>query len=169
MQARDVMTPDVVSVRVNTSVGEIAELLMEKRISAVPVLGDNNVLVGIVSEGDLIRRLSSSADEQRPWWVTIMSSNAEDASDFIKAHGRTAQEVMTSNVVTVSEEAELSDVAHVLESNRIKRTPVVRDGKLVGIISRSNLLQAWKFLLAPRFFSLNRRTDPVGEPPKGSN
>jgi len=142
MQAKDIMTPVVHSVRTDTSVGDIADLLMEKRISAVPVLDDNDALVGIVSEGDLIRRLSGGADDHRPWWLTVMSSRAEDASDFIKAHGRTAQEVMTRNVVTVSEEDELNEVARALESHRIKRAPVVRDGKLVGIVSRSNLLQA---------------------------
>ena len=115
---------------------------MKKKISAVPVVDKDDALVGIVSEGDLLRRLSSTAGDDRPWWVRMMSSTSEDASDFIKVHGRTAQDVMTRNMVTVSEETELSEVAHTLETNRIKRVPVVKDGKAIGIVSRSNLLQA---------------------------
>ncbi len=142
MLVKDIMTPTVFSVGPDMGVGEIAELLMEKKISAVPVLSEDGGLLGVVSEGDLIRRLSADADEDRPWWVLKMASRAEEAREFIKAHGRTAEDVMTRNVVTLSEDMDLSEAAHELESNRIKRAPVVQDGKVVGIVSRSNLLQA---------------------------
>ncbi len=142
MLVKDIMTPNVISVGPETQVGEIAELLMEKKISAVPVLAGDGKLVGLVSEGDLIRRLSDDADEDRPWWVIALTSQTEEAKDFIKAHGRTARDVMTKNVVTVDEEMELGAVAHLLEANRIKRAPVVRGDEVVGMVSRSNLLQA---------------------------
>ncbi len=142
MQANDIMTPNVVTVRPEMPVSEIAELLVLNKISAVPVVDNNDTLVGIISEGDLLRRLSSSAGDDRPWWVKMMSSQSQDASEFIKVHGRTAQDVMTRNLITVDETAELSEVAHTLETHRIKRVPVVKDGKIVGIVSRSNLLQA---------------------------
>lgn len=142
MQVKDIMTPEVISVRPDAAVGDIAELLMNEKISAVPVLTDDGKLMGVVSEGDLIRRLSGDADEGRPWWVAALSSRANDAKDFIKSHGRTAKDVMTKNVVTAEEETDLGEVAHLLEANRIKRMPVVRGDIVVGMVSRSNLLQA---------------------------
>ena len=107
MQVKDIMTPEVISVRPDAAVGDIAELLMNEKISAVPVLTDDGKLMGVVSEGDLIRRLSGNADEGRPWWVAALSSRANDAKDFIKSHGRTAEDVMTKNVVTAEEETDL--------------------------------------------------------------
>ncbi len=142
MQVSDIMTPKVFSVEAETAVGEVAELLMNKKISAAPVLGSDGKLLGIVSEGDLMRRLAADADEDKSWWMLNLASPESEARDFIKAHGRTAKDIMTRNVVTLSEDMDLAAVAHLLESNRIKRAPVVRDGKVVGIVSRSNLLQA---------------------------
>lgn len=142
MQVSDIMTPKVFSVEAGTGVGDIAELLMKKKISAVPVLEENGKLLGIVSEGDLMRRLAADADQEEPWWMLKLASPEREARDFIKAHGRTAKDIMTRNVVTLTEDMDLAAVAQLLESNRIKRAPVLRDGKVVGIVSRSNLLQA---------------------------
>ena len=141
MLAKDLMNPGVITVGPDTSVTDIAALLMDKNISAVPVIGDDKKLCGIVSEGDLMRRISSDGDDKRSWWLKMVSSNSEEAYDFLKAHGRTAKDVMTKNVETVSEDTEISEVAQILESHHIKRVPVTDDGKVVGIISRSNLLQ----------------------------
>lgn len=141
MQAKDVMVPDVVTVGLEAKVKDIADLLVAKQISAIPVVDKDGKLAGIVSEGDLLRRMAEGADDKRPWWLRMMATGSEDASAFIKSHGRTAEQVMTKNVVTVEEDADLSEVAHLLESNRIKRVPVMRDGQVVGIVSRSNLLQ----------------------------
>ncbi len=142
MQVSDIMTPRVFSVTAETSVAEIADLLMNKKISTVPVLEKDGKLLGIVSEGDLMRRLAADADDERSWWMVNLASQEAEARDFIKVHGRTAQEVMTRNVVTLTEDMDVASVAHLLESNRIKRAPVVRGDKVVGIVSRSNLLQA---------------------------
>ncbi len=142
MRARDVMTPDVVTVAPDTTVEDIAALLLERHISAVPVLDAAGEIVGIVSEGDLLHRHETDTERHRSWWLALISLPQDLAHDYVKSHGRHARDVMTENVITVGEETPLGDIATVLEDRRIKRVPVVRDGKLVGIVSRANLLQA---------------------------
>lgn len=139
MQARDVMTTQVVSVAPDTPVPEIARRLVENRISAVTVESQGR-LVGIVSEGDLMRRPESGTDRRATWWLSILSVGEEQAAEFVKSHGRLAQDVMTRQVLTVAEDTPLEAVATLLERHRIKRVPVVREGGVVGIVSRANLL-----------------------------
>ena len=139
MYARDVMTTDVISVGPETTIGEIAALLLQHRISAVPVIDDGNI-VGIVSEGDLMRRPETDTVAASSPWLSLLTGPGVAPDRFSKAHGTTAREVMTRNVVTVTPETPLDEVAGVLESKRIKRVPVVEDGRLVGILSRANLL-----------------------------
>ena len=141
MQAKDVMTRNVVTVTADASVIEIAQQLIARGISAVPVVDGAGKLIGIVSEGDLMRRDESGTGSVRSWWLSLFEAPEERATAYVKAHGRTAGDVMTSKVLTVSEDAELAEIATLLEKHRIKRVPVVRDGKPVGIVSRSNLLQ----------------------------
>lgn len=141
MRAGDVMTTHVVSVEPDTPVEEIARTLLEHRISAVPVLDASGQVAGIVSEGDLMRRPETGTDSPPAWWLTMLSSSEEQAAKYVKTHGRRAREIMTHDVVTVSESATLEEVADVLERRRIKRAPVLRDGKLVGIVSRADLLR----------------------------
>jgi len=140
MVARDVMTRRVVTVAPETSVPEVARLLLEKRISAVPVVDGEGRIVGIVSEGDLMTRPESGTTRRRSWWLSLLSGE-EDAATYVKTHGSRAADVMTRDVVTVAEDTPLGDVARILEERRIKRVPVVRRGKLVGIVSRADLLQ----------------------------
>ncbi len=156
MRARDIMTPVVVAVGRDEPVSAIARLLMDKKISAVPVRDDQQRLCGIVSEGDLIRRISNDADDRRPWWLRMLSNNSQEASDFLKAHGRTAADIMTKNVVTVDADMEISAVAQKLETNRIKRVPVMDGDQMIGIISRSNLLQ----VIAGQKSKMNLTTTP---------
>ena len=139
MHARDVMTTDVVTVAPETTVGEIAALLIERRISAVPVI-ENEAIVGIVSEGDLIRRRETDTDAVSSPWLSLLTGPGVAPDRFSKAHGTTAREVMTRSVVTVSPETPLDEVASLLETRRIKRVPVVENGRLIGILSRANLL-----------------------------
>jgi len=141
MQAKDVMTVPVVSVTPDTKVGEIARLLLTRGISAVPVLGGDGQLEGIVSEGDLVRRPESGTERRPPWWLALFSDQDEQARDYAKSHGRRAADVMTRNVVSVDKNATLASIATLLEKHRIKRVPVIRDGRVVGIVSRANLLQ----------------------------
>jgi CBS domain-containing protein len=141
MRARDVMTTNVVSVNEDAAVEQIARTLLQHRVSAVPVIGSNGDVVGIVSEGDLMRRPESSTERSGSWWLALVSSPEEKSRAYLKSHGRHARDVMTPDVVTVNDTATLEEVADTLERRRIKRVPVLRDGKLVGIVSRANLLQ----------------------------
>jgi CBS domain-containing protein len=147
MRAMDVMTTNVITVGPDTTVQEIAQLLSERGISGVPVVDADNRLVGIVSEGDLLHRVETGTERRtqrrrRSWWLDTIGSDEELARDYIKSHGRTAKDVMTREVVTADETTDLADIATLLETKRIKRVPIVGDGKLVGIVSRANLVRA---------------------------
>lgn len=141
MQAKDVMTTQVVTVSPDTPVADIAKRLIERRISAVPVVEDDGRLIGIVSEGDLMRRPESGGERHRSWWLPLVAEPETQAREYVKSHGARAREVMTRDVVTVGEDASLEEIATLLEKHRIKRVPVLRAGKVVGIVSRANLLQ----------------------------
>lgn len=140
MEAKDVMTTSVITVAPDSRVDDIAALLIEKHISAVPVM-DGESIVGIVSEGDFLHRHETGTERPHPWWSSLITLPEERAHEYVKAHGRTARDVMTGDVVVVAETTPLSEVAETLEKHRIKRVPVLRDGKLVGIVSRADLLQ----------------------------
>jgi CBS domain-containing protein len=145
MRAMDVMTTDVITVDPDATVQTLAALLAERGISGAPVIDAGGHLVGVVSEGDLLHRAEIGAARRhrvrrRSWWLDHYAS--EDAREYVKDHGRKVRDVMTRDVVTVTENTELSDVAALLEAKRIKRVPVVRDGKVVGIISRANIVRA---------------------------
>jgi CBS domain-containing protein len=142
MKAADVMATDVITVGPEDRVMEVAQVLVSNRISAVPVVDDTGKMVGIVSEGDLIRRVESGTEHRRAWWLDLLASRAELAAEYVKERGPRVRDVMTGNVVTVSPDTDLAEVANLLESNTIKRVPVIEDGKLVGIVSRANLVQA---------------------------
>jgi CBS domain-containing protein len=142
MNAADVMVSNVISVRSNTSVQNIAETLLANRISAVPVLDENGGMVGIVSEGDLIHRVEAGTERHRSWWLELLTAKEVLAREFIKSHALKAADVMTHSVVTVKPDTPLSEIASLLEKHRIKRVPVMNDGKIVGIVSRANLIQA---------------------------
>jgi CBS-domain-containing membrane protein len=147
MRASEVMTTNVITVGPDTSVQEIARILSERSISAVPVVDASSRLVGIVSEGDLLHRVETGTERRvqrrrRSWWLDTIGSDAELARDYVKSHGRTAKDVMTRDVVTVNEDTELADIANLLETKRIKRVPVLKDGKVAGIVSRANLVRA---------------------------
>ena len=142
MFAADVMTHDVVTVHAETTVKEIAEILLAKGISGVPVVDAAGALVGIVSEGDLIHRIESDTERRRSWWLELFADREKLAQEFIKSHARKAGDVMTRRVVTVKPDTPLGEVSMLLEQHRIKRVPVVDGGKIVGIVSRGNLLKA---------------------------
>ena len=141
MQAKDIMTTNVVTVAPDARVAEIAALLLERRISGVPVVDADGRILGIVSEGDLMRRAEGETERRHSWWLDLMASSEESAAAYVKTHGMHAEDVMTRSPITVGEEMPVRDVAEILEKRHIKRVPVVRDGKIVGIVSRANLLQ----------------------------
>ena len=132
MKASDVMTRDVVSVAPDTSVRKVAAVLLSKGISAVPV--GAGAPLGIVSEGDLIGRKEAECEERQDWWLTILAEG-EEVNRGLPANFnyQRASDLMSAPVITVSEETSLRDIAVILTSRRIKRVPVVRDGRIVGI------------------------------------
>ena len=140
MRARDVMTSEVVTVGPDMGVGDVARLMLDRHISGVPVVDGAGRLVGIVSEGDLMRR-AELATGGEPWWLATSKSPEEKAKAYAKAHGMKVADVMTKVVVTIGENEPLDRIAMLFEERGIKRAPVVRDGKIVGIVSRANLLQ----------------------------
>ena len=142
MKARDLMVSPVVTVKPDTTVRDVAKLFVERQISAVPVVDEQGKIVGIVTEGDLIHRAEIGTERKRSWWMLLLAEDNALAADYIKAHARTVADVMTRNVVTSAPEAPLNEIATLLEKYRIKRIPIVRDGELVGIVSRANLVQA---------------------------
>jgi CBS domain-containing protein len=146
MRVVDVMTPHVITVDPETSVQSLAKLLCERGISGVPVVDSDERLVGIVSEGDLLHRAETGTERRiehrRPRWLDTVASDENLAREYVKSHGRKVKDVMTTNVISVADTMELADVATLLETKRIKRLPVLREGKLVGIVSRANLVRA---------------------------
>ncbi|HSH06178.1 MAG TPA: CBS domain-containing protein [Burkholderiales bacterium] len=142
MKVRDVMTPNVVSVRADMTVPEIAKLMLERRISAVPVVDDREHVVGVISEGDLIRRPELGTDRPRSRWLRFFMSDEERAHDYIKTHGLHARDVMSRPVVSVSPEASLTDVVNLMTARHIKRVMVLEQHKLAGVVTRTDLLRA---------------------------
>jgi CBS domain-containing protein len=140
MQARDVMTKRVISVQPDTSVRDVARTLVRHKISGAPVVDQAGRLLGVVSEGDLMRRAESETEQHRSWWLRLLLSPEEKAAEYVKTHGRCAADVMSKPVQTVSETTSLEKVADLLQKHRIKRVPVLRRGKVVGIVTRADLL-----------------------------
>ncbi|KNG91923.1 CBS domain-containing protein [Pseudaestuariivita atlantica] len=141
MKAKDIMKTAVVSIRDDGTVEQAVNLMLENHISALPVLDSDNRLVGLISEGDLIRRLRDGGAERRSWWLEMFSGEG-DARDYVKARSHRVADVMTRDLVTVDEGTLLSEIARTLETRRIKRVPVLRDGNMVGIVSRADLVRA---------------------------
>jgi len=145
INASDVMTRNVVSVGPETPTRVVAKLLLEKRISAVPVIDANGALIGMVSESDLIRREIDRRAEDRFWWLEMIAEGEDLASEFleyVKRTDRPVREVMVAPVITVVEDSPLQMVAAALQEHHIKRVPVLRNGQMVGIISRIDLIRA---------------------------
>ncbi len=142
MKAAEVMTPKVVTIRPDTPLVEAARLMLQSGISGLPVVDDAGHLVGIVTEGDFLRRAETGTEHRRPRWLEFLLGPGRLADEYVRSHARTVREIMTPKVITVSEDTPLQDVVAIMERRRIKRVPVVRDDKIVGIVSRANLVQA---------------------------
>jgi CBS domain-containing protein len=142
MQAKDIMTRRVITVTEASSVADVANALLEHGISAVPVVDASGDLLGIVSEGDLMHRAEAGTGRRRAWWLALFTDADAAAAEFVREHSRQVGDIMTRHVITASPETPIAEIADLLESNRIKRVPIVENGKLVGIVSRANLVQA---------------------------
>ena len=142
MQVRDVMTPNVISVNSDETVHKAASLMLRNRISGLPVVDQTGTLVGIVTEGDFLRRGELGTQRRRPKWLEFIVGPGRLAQEYVHTTGRKVEEVMTPNPYTVTEDEALEKVVELMERRHIKRVPVMRDGKMVGIVSRANLLHA---------------------------
>lgn len=141
MRAKDVMTTNVATLTPEMTVSEAAALFLSRRISGAPVVDAGGEVVGMMSEGDLLHRVETGTVKRRSWWLQLFTTPDQQAMDFIKSHASRVKDVMTTPVISVTEDTPLADVADLLEGRRIRRVPVVRDGRLVGIISRADLLR----------------------------
>jgi CBS-domain-containing membrane protein len=147
MRADEIMTPTVVTVSPETPASRIARLLLENHISAVPVVDIGGAPVGMVSEGDLLRRDDKDRAARRAWWLEMLAEGEPLSKEYeaqLRTKDQTARDIMSAPVITVTQATDVSEVAHLFSSYRIKRVPVVRDGRIVGIVSRVDLLRAFK-------------------------
>jgi CBS domain-containing protein len=142
MKAKHVMVSPVKTGKPDMTVRDVAKVLSENRISAIPITNDAGKVIGIVSEGDLIRRAEIGTQKQRSWWLSLFTSNIQLAEEYARAHARKVRDLMTHEVISANPETPLSEIAQLLERHNIKRVPVLDDGKLVGIVTRGNLVQA---------------------------
>ena len=145
MHASEVMTTNVISTSADTPVREVARTMFDHGISAMPVLGADGIPIGMVSEGDLVSRDEPARLERRDWWLKLLADDAAPDDSFLanlRAPGRTVGDVMSAPVVSVGEDTEVTEVVRLVTQHHIKRVPVVKDGRLVGIVSRANLLRA---------------------------
>lgn len=142
MKASDVMTPTVMTVTPETPVPEIAQMMLERHVSGLAVVDAKGAIVGVVSEGDLIRRPEIGTDKPRSGWLRFFLSDEDLARNYVKTHGLQAKDIMARPAETVAPDADLAAVVRVLDAKRIKRVFVVDKGRLAGVITRADLLRA---------------------------
>ncbi|MEH2512045.1 CBS domain-containing protein [Nitrobacteraceae bacterium AZCC 1564] len=142
MRAHQIMSRNVITVTPQISIVDAAKTMLERHISGLPVVDDAGRLVGMVSEGDFIRRTEIGTRKRRGLWFTLLFGAGQMAADFVQEHGKTVADIMTPEPLTISEDTTLEEVVRLMERNHIKRLPVLRDSTVVGIVTRSNLLQA---------------------------
>jgi CBS domain-containing protein len=142
MKARDVMTQRVISIESSATILQGARLMLQNRISGLPVVDASGNLVGIVTEGDFLRRSEIATERKRPRWLQFLLGSGHLAEEFVQSHGRKIDEVMTRDPYSIVEDTPLEEVVKLMEKHRVKRLPVVRGRRLVGIVSRANLLHA---------------------------
>lgn len=142
MKASDVMTRHVISIKPDSSVAEAAQLMLENRISGLPVIDSDGKLVGIVTEGDMLRRSEIATERRRSHWLEFLISPGRLANEYVRTHGRKVREIMTAEPQTITEETALDEIVLMMEKKRIKRLPVLRGEQVVGIVSRANLVHA---------------------------
>ena len=153
MQAKDVMTRNVISTPPDATVLQAARLMLQDHISGLPVIDTAGKLVGVLSEGDFLRRQETRTERRRSRWLEFLMGPGRTAAEYSHSHGSKVSEVMTTEVKTVGEDTPLEDIVELMERHRIKRVPVVRGAAVVGIVTRSNLMHA--------MVSLARKAEPT--------
>jgi CBS domain-containing protein len=142
MRAHQIMTRPVITVTPETTIVEAANTMLQRHVSGLPVVDAAGTLVGIISEGDFIRRSEIGTERKRGRFMKFILGSGKEATDFVHEHGRKIAEIMTPDPLTIDEDTDLEKIVELMEKNGVKRLPVMRGAKLVGIVSRSNLLQA---------------------------
>lgn len=143
MKAQDVMARDVLTVSPQTSINTAIALMLEKRVSGLPVVDDKGALVGILTEGDLLRRVETgTGDKKRSWFMEFLVGPGAEAAEYVRSHSRRVSDLMTPDVVTAPVTAPLDDIVALMERHHVRRVPITTDGRLVGIVSRADLLRA---------------------------
>ncbi|HEY1411304.1 MAG TPA: CBS domain-containing protein [Rhodopila sp.] len=142
MIVADVMTRNCITIAPDATVEEAVNLMLSRHISGLFVVDKAGDLAGVITEGDLLRRDELGTQRNRPWWLRLLASPARQAADFTRANGRHVRDVMTEDVISIAQDAPLEGVVAAMEANRIKRLPVTADGKVVGVVSRTDLLRA---------------------------
>jgi CBS domain-containing protein len=143
--AATVMTRDIITVGPNSTVAEVADVLARHDISAVPVCDKDGALLGMLSEGDLMRPFGAANEMRRAWWLGLLAEGtdlAPDFLDYVRLDRRKAQDLMTRDVVTATEKTSLSEIADLMSRHRIKRVPILAAGKVIGIVSRADVVRS---------------------------
>lgn len=148
MNVEQIMTHPVITVTPETTIAETARLMLQHRISGLPVIDDSNAVVGIVTEGDLLRRAETGTERRHRRWIELLIGPGRLADEYVSTHARKVGEAMTTDVATIGPQASLQEVVQAMELRRVKRLPVVDGGKLVGIVSRADLVHALVGVLA---------------------
>ncbi len=141
MKASDIMTRAVVTVPANASIVDALRLMLGQRVSGLPVVDDSGELVGILTEGDLLRRAETGTEKNRPRWLQFLRGAPRQAQDYVRTHGRKVEEIMTREALSVAETASLDEVVELMEAKHVKRLLVMKDDRLVGVVSRADLLR----------------------------
>lgn len=136
------MSLEIVSVSPDASILEAVRLMLQNRISGLPVINRQGMLVGVVTEGDFLRRAETGTQRKRARWIEFFVGPGQSAEEYVHTHGRKVADVMTATPITIPEDMRLDDIVSLMEQRRVKRLPVVRQGHVVGIVSRANLLHA---------------------------
>jgi CBS-domain-containing membrane protein len=142
MKIFEIMTHSVISATPETSIAEVARLMLQHRISGLPVVDARGAVVGIVTEGDLLRRAETGTAPHHSRWLELLLGPGRLANEYTHAHARKVGEVMTGDVISVTSQTDVADVVQLMNKRRIKRLPVIDDARLVGIVSRANLVRA---------------------------
>lgn len=149
MKIADIMTHRIISVTPDVSVTAAANLMLQAKISGLPVVDYSGKLTGIITEGDFLRRAEMGTTKRRPRWLEFFTSTGKLADEYVRSHGRKVSEIMSLDPHAVTEDTSLSEAVELMDRHRIKRLPVLRDGKPVGMVSRANLMQALLNLARP--------------------
>jgi CBS domain-containing protein len=148
MNAEDIMTRTVITATPETTIAEAARLMLQHQISGLPVVDSSGAVVGVVTEGDLLRRIETGTERRRSRWLELLLGPGRLASDYVAAHARKVGEVMSRDVASAAPLDPLSDIVRLMERRRVKRLPVIAGDRLVGIVSRANLVRALVGILA---------------------